>query len=490
VSEAFQREVFGGDWRRPGSGRAPWLDVMGPLYYSFDWGGVHFVAYDGEGLRRYGADYPQDRWLAADLAAVAPGTPVVVCTHFPETQEFFRTRFSGVRLVASVSGHWHGTRVWHDGDATHWTSSTTGFGGIDFTPRGFRVVEVDASGARSWWETMEAPSPARPRVTGAAAVVEGRVIVAMEDGDARGSVSALGGWTYDLPVAARGGVSSDGARVYAMDLGARLLALDAKAGARLWSHELGDPSVRWNLGVPVPVDGLIYAGSAMSVHAFDAHDGSELWRTDLAPADWAASWGGVTADGDTVVIGATNDHLHLAALDAGSGAVRWRQGSRDIAGVSATPVIADDVVLAARAPGWLAAYALSDGALTWEAALDDAWPVALVTIDDVAIVRSATGVVTAHDLRDGHVRWTCSLGAGVRAGRPYSRTPGGARFPLVIIEQRLWTATFDSVVEIDVSSGSIVSQTAIGDEVATIVADGSTVLVVTPDARVRRAVQD
>ena len=90
ASDAFQREFFRGDWRRPNSGRAPWLEVMGPLYYSFDWGGVHVVMYDGEGRRRYGDDYPQDAWLAADLAAVAPDTPVFVGTHFPETREFYR----------------------------------------------------------------------------------------------------------------------------------------------------------------------------------------------------------------------------------------------------------------------------------------------------------------------------------------------------------------------------------------------------------------
>ena len=34
AGEAFQREVFGGDWRRAASGRAPWVDEIGPLYYS------------------------------------------------------------------------------------------------------------------------------------------------------------------------------------------------------------------------------------------------------------------------------------------------------------------------------------------------------------------------------------------------------------------------------------------------------------------------
>jgi outer membrane protein assembly factor BamB len=485
ASDAFQREFFRGDWRRANSGRAPWLDVMGPLYYSFDWGGVHIVMYDGEGLRRYGDDYPQDAWLAADLATVAPDTPVFVGTHFPETSEFFRQRFSGVRLVGSVSGHWHGTRVWRDGEAAHWTSSTTGFGGIDFTPRGYRVLEVDSRGARSRWVTMEAPtSTSGPsRVIGRAATLDDHVIVTTEHGDGSGAVHALGRWSHDFPSAARGGVTTDGTTVYATDLAARLVALDAQTGSLQWARELGDPSVRWNLGVPVARDGRVYAGSAMSVHAFTCA-GSPLWSTPLAPADWAASWAGLTVDADTVVLAATNDHLDLAALDAADGTVRWQHGHRDIAGVSATPAIVGAHVLAARAPGWLAAYALADGTKAWEVALDDAWPVALAVADRLAFVRSATGRVTAHDADGGAPLWDRPLGPGVRCGRPYSRRPGGARAPLVVAAGRLWTTTFDAVVTLDLMTGEVTQYHDVGTEVATIVAAGDGVVAVTADAQV------
>jgi len=483
ASDAFQREFFRGDWRRPNSGRAPWLEVMGPLYYSFDWGGVHLVMYDGEGLRRYGDDYPQDAWLAADLATVAPGPPVFVGTHFPETREFFRARFGGVRLVGSMSGHWHGTRVWHDGEAAHWTSSNTGFGGIDFTPRGYRVLEVDANGARSQWVTMEAPTEPAARVTGRATALGDEIVVTTEQGDGRGAVRMLGGWTHELAAAARGGVATDGTSVFATDLAARIVALDARTGSLQWAHDLGDPSVRWNLGVPVVSAGRVYAGSAMSVHAFTG-EGVALWSTALAPEDWAASWAGLAADADTVVIAATNDHLDLAALDAADGAVRWRHGHRDIAGISATPALAGTHVLAARAPGWLAAYTLADGEKAWEMALDDAWPVALAVAEPLAFVRSATGRVTAHDLDGGAVVWERALGPGVRAARPYSRWPGGVRAPLVVAGDRVWTTTFDAVVALDLATGEVAQRHDVGTEVATVVALDGRAVAVTADAQV------
>jgi outer membrane protein assembly factor BamB len=222
----------------------------------------------------------------------------------------------------------------------------------------------------------------------------------------------------------------------------------------------------------------------MSVHAFAVDDGAPIWATELAPEDWAASWAGLAAGTDTVVIAATNDHLDLAALDAADGAVRWRHGHRDIAGVSATPAITGGSVLAARAPGWLAAYALADGAKEWEVPLDDAWPVTLATTLTRAFVRSAAGRVTAHEVDGGALLWERPLGPGVRAGRPYSRTPGGARAPLVVIGDRVWTATFDAVVALDLDSGAIVQRHDVEAEIVTVVARDGAVLAVTADARI------
>src|SRR5262249_17763791 len=157
---------------------------------------------------------------------------------------------------------------------------------------------------------------------------------------------------------------------------------------------------------------------------------------ELSNADWAASWSGVAACDDAVVVGAASDNLHLAALDPATGALRWEQSGRDITGVTATPAIVDHRVLTVRAPGWLGASALSDGTEQWRVPLDDAWPVALAVMDGTAFVRNSTGVVSAHSVDDGATRWTREVGAGVRAGRPYARKLGGARLPLVVIGDR------------------------------------------------------
>jgi Icc-related predicted phosphoesterase len=68
-------------------GKQMYRERLGPNYYSFTYGGVHFVGLDSvdiEDLWYYGhIDAAQVAWLRADLAQVAAGTPVVTFNHIP-----------------------------------------------------------------------------------------------------------------------------------------------------------------------------------------------------------------------------------------------------------------------------------------------------------------------------------------------------------------------------------------------------------------------
>lgn len=76
--------------------QAPYRSVIGPNYYSFNLGRVHFVMLDNIIVRRsvskngklssrndYKLDERQLRWLGRDLQTVESGTPLVVCMHVP-----------------------------------------------------------------------------------------------------------------------------------------------------------------------------------------------------------------------------------------------------------------------------------------------------------------------------------------------------------------------------------------------------------------------
>lgn len=68
-------------------GKKMYRQRLGPNYYSFDWGGVHFVGLDTvdvDDLWYYGhVDSLQLEWLAGDLATVPAVTPVVTFNHIP-----------------------------------------------------------------------------------------------------------------------------------------------------------------------------------------------------------------------------------------------------------------------------------------------------------------------------------------------------------------------------------------------------------------------
>jgi hypothetical protein len=78
----------------------------GPDYYSFAYGGVHFVALNTlmpDDSAYYGrVDSLQLAWLRRDVATIAPGVPVVTFNHIPMVSACeFLTGFADMALVAS-----------------------------------------------------------------------------------------------------------------------------------------------------------------------------------------------------------------------------------------------------------------------------------------------------------------------------------------------------------------------------------------------------
>jgi hypothetical protein len=85
-------------------GKGMYRQRLGPNYYSFTHGGVHFVGLDSvdiADLWYYGhVDDTQLAWLKADLARVSVGTPVVTFNHIP-----FATATDGVAGIRTTAPH-------------------------------------------------------------------------------------------------------------------------------------------------------------------------------------------------------------------------------------------------------------------------------------------------------------------------------------------------------------------------------------------------
>ncbi|MBW7992338.1 MAG: hypothetical protein FVQ84_20310, partial [Planctomycetes bacterium] len=161
-------------------------DFFGPTYYSFDFGGVHFITLDGNTVvHRQGKntidaclDLRQIAWLKADLKATPQQTPVICGIHIPIVSTYIKRRGGGtfpedfpiapqfnksraealidilalgnVKLV--LQGHAHeNERITVKGIefvssisvCGCWWHSGEGFErGVDNVPRGYRVIEV------------------------------------------------------------------------------------------------------------------------------------------------------------------------------------------------------------------------------------------------------------------------------------------------------------------------------------------------------------
>ena len=82
---------------------------IGPPYYSWDYGGVHFIQIVSEtSYLRSVAQERQSDWLQADLKALPAGTPVIAISHYPLPATWFDQRLKeGINVIGQIGAHWH-----------------------------------------------------------------------------------------------------------------------------------------------------------------------------------------------------------------------------------------------------------------------------------------------------------------------------------------------------------------------------------------------
>ena len=130
--------------------------LYGPTWYSFNVGNVHYVVTPMLG-GDYRPSYTPDevcRWLRNDLAAIEPGTPVMVFCHdlLTMSNEFIykgkseSINLNDYNLKAWIYGHWHINHVTRQGDVLNICTTALDKGGIDHSVGAYRVIDVDAKG--------------------------------------------------------------------------------------------------------------------------------------------------------------------------------------------------------------------------------------------------------------------------------------------------------------------------------------------------------
>jgi outer membrane protein assembly factor BamB len=448
-------------------------ECVGPRWWSLTHAGLRLVALDWFS-HRLGLDRDdQERWLAADLATVTDGGPVLFLTHDQMPAAFFARVAEAaphVRVLGSLSGHWHTSRVVRVDGQLHANTGNATFGSFDWAPAHGRLFTWDggdltarsvAIGGGSTLTSSTfaaAPGPARAddrsawtvRLPGAVhlarpiAIGDGGVVVAWSDDDrAVGGLSchdAVTGeerWRVDLTGPVRAGATwlADHGVVVAVSVNGGVVAVDPAIGEVRWRAQVGEPVEMWVHAAPVPTDGAVVVGEVRCLAALDAGDGAVRWsRDDLGrPENTATPMQGVVQDG-TLVVGLSLMDDHTLGLDPATGEVRWAKDgvARHSPSSDLVPDPDGTDVYLTRLGGRVERMVAATGEVRWAARVRAAFATGRpLVVDGAVLVTSALGAVHRFDATTGAEEWRTQLpGDGLLAMGPYRReglvVPAGA----------------------------------------------------------------
>jgi hypothetical protein len=137
--------------------------MMGPLRWSFDYAGVHFVGLDfnnqgKDGKWNWGVPPSAVDWLQADLARVPAGRRVLLFVHYIDSPDKRFAELVRSRVTQVFAGHTHteSTKPWSGVPLTLSGSLTQVYNDKDRQP-GYRLVQVGADGIDTFYKTIGQP---------------------------------------------------------------------------------------------------------------------------------------------------------------------------------------------------------------------------------------------------------------------------------------------------------------------------------------------
>lgn len=438
--------------------------VLGPTYYSLDWGGRHFAFWPNEhsyyspaGLER------KERWLWADLALQPEEREIVVVVHTPPPGAFLQalSRYN-VRLV--LHGHWHSSRVSRYGDIVVAAAPPVCFGGIDTSPRGYRLArfrEEDAvldvgvlkAGRASRASREESPreigfdgAPLRLRwerrlpggLHRAAPVSSGgRVFLTPRDEGWPGRpgvccLDAASGdvlWRAETDSAVKNSVAVDGNACVAVSVAGRVHALEADSGSPLWNADLPGHPERWIYSSPVIADGTVYAGAKADYAAFDLTSGHRRWHVGSDGSDNWACYASPLVSGNLLIL--MVQRTGFTALDRVTGDVVWERPA-EFEFPYARPVSCGNLILSGGGssdlhhysgePSSLVAIEKDSGRVAWKRpVLPSRYPSGLLVCGDRIYATTPEGEALCFDMGDGALLWRFQTGDDLLDMVPYRR---------------------------------------------------------------------
>ncbi len=226
----------------------------------------------------------------------------------------------------------------------------------------------------------------------------------------------------------------------------------------LWSAPIGAGNSR-RLRItadPVVAGGRIFTLDAKAGVKAHSLDGRALWSTDITPPGeraGQASGGGLAVEGDVLFV--TSGYGELVALDAATGALRWRQ-KLDAAATGA-PAVKEGIVYVVSRDNRALAIDVKNGRILWELPGVPADAVmergaAPAVGEKFVIFPFGTGELTAAFRKGGIRIWRTPV-AGKRKGRAYAITRDLTADPVIAGDTVYAANAAGRAVALDLASG-------------------------------------
>lgn len=345
------------------------------------------------------------------------------------------------------------------------------------------------------WSTSIAGSTGRARLA-AAPVVAGGTLYVMDTNAVVHAFDATTGasrWQFQSANSDEnrranfgGGVSVDGARVYATNGLGEVVAIDAAAGTQVWRVKPGGPL----RGAPTVADGNVYVVSHDNqLFALNQTDGSVIWTQSGTLESQGVFGAAAPAVGQgTIVAGFSSGELNAYRYE--NGRSLWSDtlsrstistSVSSLADIDAEPVIDQGRVYAVGQGGRMAAVELGTGQRLWEqniAGISTPWVAGewlFIVTDDARLVCIARGT--------GKIRWISQL----PAWRNEKDKKGAISWVgPVLAGDRLWLANSRGrLIAASVDDGAIRSTIELDDSVSlSPIVAGNTLYVLSDKGRI------
>jgi outer membrane protein assembly factor BamB len=460
--------------------------VLGPTYYSFDWGGRHFVLFPNE--EAFFA--PPERevksaWLKADLKRHRD-KETILFMHVPPSLKFL-DGLPRSQVAAVCCAHFHSSRALVYRGIRLLNTPAFPFGGIDTSPRSYRRFVFKAGKMSSGLVLVvsrvkgETDKPVRRgrssqlrllwsrRVKGqvhrAAPVIQDkRVLISVQDESLSGrqGVVCLNRetgrklWHFQTDASVKNSVAVSGGSGVAISVTGRLTGFDLAQGALRWQVDLQGHPDRWIYGAPAIGDGVVFAGGKAGYGAFCLESGRQIWYTDPSETGtdaWPCFAGPVVVK-DLVVL--YLQRFGVVALDKSSGSVAWRRKLDTDYMFPGVRRIDDDVVVAAGG-GHLFRLRGTTGRTVWQKQISPEAPLATLGTDvEAGLIFSGNqdGELLACSAK-GRLKWRFQAGKELLDATPYRRNAGSiTSSPVRIGSGYLVTTTDGNATLVDARTGA------------------------------------